>query len=144
MCTQYYEQEHDGSYTSSEYSDDDTIDEENQTPFDLIHVKVYTNNSYKWNKVMRYMKYSMDPVAPRQCMNALTGGLYIDSNNRPILNGSRKSLGLYGVIDASAPLGDRTPFKLYYDNPEQYEDHVGVTVPHILKKRFFDRKKELS
>ena len=92
-----------------------------------------------------YLNFAMDPISQRICINAVTGQKYYDpTTNKPIYNNSFECRQLYAVIDATAPLGERDPYKLYYDTPEQYERHRRVKVPRKRKEIWRAKMTELG
>jgi len=65
--------------------------------------------------------------------NAVTGQYY------PYVVGNLDEDVLFKVIDAVARDGRKDPLMLYYDSPEQYEDHQFVTVSQKIKEKWQQR-----
>jgi hypothetical protein len=65
--------------------------------------------------------------------NAVTGDIYT------ILVGSSDQDLLFKVVQASGRSGRREPLMLYYDSPEQYENHHFVTVDNDSKEQWLNR-----
>jgi hypothetical protein len=65
--------------------------------------------------------------------NAVTGQYY------PYVVGNREEDVLFKVIDAVGRDGRKDPIMLYYDSPEQYENHQFVTVGQVVKETWHKR-----
>ncbi len=65
--------------------------------------------------------------------NAVTGARY------NIIVGSNEEDILFKVIEASGRNGRRDPLMLYYDSPEQYENHHFTTVSVNVKQKWYNR-----
>lgn len=117
------------AYEHEQY-DDASSDTESQMSFGYQPTHLKTGNT----RLPEYLRFAMDPLSQRICINAITGQrYYCPKTNKPIYNGSLESRQLYGVLDCTAPIGNRDPFKLYYDTPEQYERHRHSKVSKRMK-----------
>ena len=125
---------------SEEYEEEESINSEEETMYDRVWVKNF-QGSGKAALVMRYHRYSMSLTARRQCINAITGNRYVDENGNAIYHGSKESTRLYGVNDITAERERFDTVRLYYNNPEEFEHHLGVTLPPASKKEWYDRHK---
>jgi len=65
--------------------------------------------------------------------NAVTGQYY------PYVVGNLEEDVLFKVIDAVGRDGRKDPLMLYYDSPEQYENHQFVTVSQKIKETWYKR-----
>ncbi len=65
--------------------------------------------------------------------NAVTGARY------NIIVGSNEEDILFKVNEASGRNGRREPLMLYYDSPEQYENHHFTTVSLDVKQKWYNR-----
>ena len=65
--------------------------------------------------------------------NAVTGQYY------PHRVGNSEENELFKVIDAAGREGRKDPLMLYYDSPEQYENHQFVTVSQTIKENWHKR-----
>ena len=118
------------------FSDDDTQSTFSQIEPTLFKVK----NSSKKKKLPQYLKFAMDPINPKICINAVTGHKYYDpKTNKPIYNNSLASTQLYIVMDTTSPIGNKDPFKLFYDTPEQYERHRKLRISRDMKESWRSR-----
>jgi hypothetical protein len=68
--------------------------------------------------------------------NAVTGANY------PIIAGSSDEDLVFKVVEASGRYGRKEPLFLYYDTPEQFENHHFATVSTDVKKQWFERNLE--
>jgi hypothetical protein len=68
-----------------------------------------------------------------QIRNAVTGQYY------PYRVGEMDESCLFKVIDAVGREGRSDPLMLYYDSPEQYENHQFVTVSQSIKENWHKR-----
>lgn len=68
--------------------------------------------------------------------NAITGARY------NISVGSADEDILFKVCDATGPDGRNEPLILYYDTPEQFENHHFTTVSPIIKQNWYKRSME--
>ena len=68
--------------------------------------------------------------------NAVTGTKY------NIMVGSADEDLLFKVIEASGHNGRKEPLMLYYDSPEQYENHQFTTVSQEVKLKWSQRSLE--
>ena len=50
--------------------------------------------------------------------------------------GSRHEDSVFGIIIATGETGERTPPTLFYDTPEEYENHFRVRISDETKKRW--------
>lgn len=66
--------------------------------------------------------------------NAVTGVRY------NIIVGSADEVSLFKVVDSTARNGRKEPVMLYYDSPEQYENHHFTTVNQNIKNKWHDRQ----
>ena len=66
-------------------------------------------------------------------VNAVTGNKY------NIKVGSAKENLLFKVIDATGFNGRKEPLMLYYDSPEQYEQHYFTTISPDTKQQWVQR-----
>jgi hypothetical protein len=96
---------------------------------DVNYVKYSLPFFDKW-KDNRYYKYVMVECygsgQQDSCLrNAVTGLQYTESNGLPctIKVGSSQQDLLFKVVDSTAFRGRKEPLVLYYDSPEQYENH---------------------
>ena len=128
--------DHNNEADFGNFSDDDTQSTFSQIEPTLIKVK----NSSKKKKLPQYLKFAMDPINPKICINAVTGHKYYDpKTNKPIYNNSLASTQLYIVMDSTSPIGNKDPFKLFYDTPEQYERHFKTTISPEIKNIWNER-----
>lgn len=65
--------------------------------------------------------------------NAATGQYY------PALVGSADEDTLFKVIDAVGRNGRKEPLTLFYDSPEQYENHRFVVLSQRLKEKWYQK-----
>jgi hypothetical protein len=65
--------------------------------------------------------------------NAVTGQYY------PYRVGNTEEDTFFKVIDAVGRDGRKEPLILYYDSPEQYENHQFVTVSQVIKESWHKR-----
>jgi len=126
------------AYNNYDDANSDTSSEVSYGP-QPTHLKVGNK------KLPAYLRYAMDPMSQRICINAVTGQrYYCPKTNKPIYNCSLESRQLYGVLDCTAPIGNRDPYKLYYDTPEQYERHRHTKVPKNRKAEWRAKMTELK
>lgn len=65
--------------------------------------------------------------------NAVTGATY------DILVGSANEELLFKVIESTGRYGRRYPLMLYYDSPEQFENHHFLTISTDTKQKWYER-----
>lgn len=121
------------------FSDDDNSDTLSSLD-DTFPIK--KNNDFMKNKkkLPAHLKYAMDAVNPKICVNAITGQKYFDPNTKkPIYNNSFASTQLYIVMDTTSPIGNKDPLKLFYDTPEQYERHRRFKINRQMKEAWRER-----
>ena len=72
--------------------------------------------------------------------NAVTGSYY--GNN--ITVGSTNEDLFFKVIDSSGRNGRQNPLMLYYDTPQQYENHHFTKVSENVKQRWLERSTNIN
>ena len=104
-----------------------------------------TNRSRQFYKLPDYLKFAMNPIGERICINAVTGQPYFNpSTNKVIYQNTIPSRQLFQVIDTTAPIGNKDPYKLYYDTPEQYERHRGFKISKSIKNTWREKMTNLG
>lgn len=107
----------------------DTHYEKYSIPFN----KVWTDG--KFHKRMIIEIYGSGTIGTK-IRNAVTGVSY------NFIVGSSDEELFFKVTDSTGRNGRREPMMLYYDSPEQYENHQFTTVPTEIKQRW--HKKSLK
>lgn len=106
-----------------------------------VPVKEYTDKNGRVRKSAYVELYGSGSSGTR-VRNAVTGATY------NIIVGSRNEEIFFKVIDSTGRNRRREPLMLYYDSPEQYENHQFTTVnPDIKQKwhrRSFEAQKRLE
>ena len=110
---------------------------ENMRPRDKNYVKINKNVNTKWrdNKYYEHVTlelYGSNGVGTR-IRNAVSG------SKTPYLVGSRHEDLFFKVTESSGVNGRKEPLQLYYDSPEQYENHFFVLLDSSVKSNWHKR-----
>ena len=95
----------------------------------------------KWNKKRAYRNLTTGVYTPtissnivrKPIRNAVTGDAY------PINVGEIEEERFWRVMDATGYDGERSPRRLYFDSPEQYEQQRKVQVNHQEKQDWYNK-----
>ena len=107
--------------------------------FDTKHEK-YTiafNNTWKdgkYRKNVTIENYGSGQQGAR-IRNAVTGEKYSHSE----LVGSKFEDLYFKVIESTGRFNRRDPLILFYDTPDQYENHHFVTVNNLVKEKWYEK-----
>ena len=106
-------------------------------PRDKNYVKMTKNVNTKWRDGKYYDTvtlelYGANGVGTR-IRNAITG------SKTPYLVGSKYEDLFFKVSECSGVNGLKDPLQLYYDSPEQYENHFFVMVDSTIKSNWHKR-----
>ena len=89
---------------------------------------------------LEYYETSMHPET--RIRNAVTGNRYRDDHPKlKYLVGSRQEDLFFKVTISNGENGNN-PIHLYYDNPEQFEKHMFVTVNSDIKEKWYSKNIE--
>ena len=98
--------------------------------YDKVNITVKIDG--KFNTRITIKNYGSGSQGTR-IVNAVTGNKY------NIKVGSAKENLLFKVIDATGFNGRKEPLMLYYDSPEQYENHYFTNVSQDTKQQWIQR-----
>ena len=91
----------------------------------------------KWTDGRHYKNITVENFGSGQIgtriRNAVTGQLY------PYIVGHRNEDLLFKVSDSSGRNGRKETITLFYDSPDQYENHRFVTLDPSLKQKWLER-----
>ncbi len=90
----------------------------------------------------RYEKYKINKITIENYGSGSQGTLIrnaITGNKYNIAVGHINENMLFKVIDSTGRYGRKEPLILYYDSPEQYENHHFVTISPEIKKRWHEK-----
>lgn len=97
--------------------------------------KIYINKTWHDGKYSKYATIENYGSGSQGSLirNAITGNKYNIQVGQKIEN------MLFKVIDSTGRYGRKEPLILYYDSPEQYENHHFVSVSPEIKKRWHEK-----
>ena len=111
------------------------LEDKHYESYSLPVFKVWTDGKYY--KRVTIESYGSKDQGTR-IRNAVTGAKY------NITVGSADEDLFFKVTDAYGRNGRRVPLKLYYDSPEQYENHKFVVVDNLTKEKWRQRSQEVQ
>ena len=109
------------------------IYDKNYDKYKILFNKIWTDG--KFYKTLTIEKYGSGQQGTR-IRNAVSGKIY------PHLVGSRNEDLYFKVSDACGRFGRRDPLMLYYDTPEQYENHNLTNVHQSVKDKWYNKWSE--
>lgn len=85
-------------------------------------------------KAAKLFKNAQDILHRNYCKNAVTGVDY------PLLGSTREAYdNLFVYRNVTGILDLANPFNLYYDSPEQCENHLGIKINNHVKTRWREK-----
>ncbi len=122
---------------------EDVVKEDTMDAKNILNIKNYEKytvsfNDY-WTDNKYYKRITIENYGTgnqgSKIKNAVTGSYY--GNNVTV--GSVYEDTFFKVIDSSGRNGRQNPLMLYYDTPQQYENHHFTKVSENVKQRWLER-----
>ena len=132
----YYEEDY--GYAGS---DDTSLDlnantpnmKKNDSKYEKYSIKVsITKNGRQARKNVNIVNYGSGQQGAF-IRNAVTGNLYID------LVGSKAEDLYFKVVDSTGRFNRKEPIILFYDTPDQFENHHYTTVHNSVKEKWYEK-----